>query len=68
MEIIVRRVEKKWVAQVGDKTVVSSPCKPCVVKALIAVTKDSIKYDKIVIHNEDGTPMETILTGANRGR
>ena len=62
-QINVKRDGEKWGAFVGEKRIVVTACRSCVVKALIGVTKGSTRYDKIVIHNDDEST-EVIEIGA----
>lgn len=67
-EIQVRKDKEKWGAFVNDKLIAAAPCRPCVVKALLKVTKKSSKYDKIIVFNEDGSKYCTLETGDGYGR
>lgn len=67
LEIRVKKDNDKWAAFIGDKKMVRSRCKPCVVKALININRNSTKYDKVIVENEDGT-QEIIPIGAASGR
>jgi hypothetical protein len=66
-EIRVRKDDERWAAFIGDKRMVRSACRPCVVKALININRTSTKFDKIIVENEDGT-QEVIPIGAASGR
>lgn len=62
-EIVVKKDNDKWGAFVGDKRIAASACRPCVVHAILAVTKKSGKYKTIVLLNEDGSLHQTLPTG-----
>lgn len=66
-EITVKKDGDKWGAFVGDKKIAVSNCKACVVSVVLAVTKKSSKYDKVIVHNEDGS-FSGHLTGDGYGR
>lgn len=66
-EIAIRKVEDKWIASFNNRPIAKSVCKSCVVKLVLAVTKNSSKYDKIIVHNEDGS-FSGYLTGDGCGR
>lgn len=67
-EIVVRRHNDRWGAFVNDRCIAVHSCRPCVVKVIQMLTKESERYTHITVLNEDGSPRETISTGVNRGR
>lgn len=67
-EIVIMKDNDRWGAFVGEKRIATSGCRPCVVHAVLAVTKKSSKYHSIVVCNEDGTIARTIPTGDGNGR
>lgn len=66
-EIVIRKDGDKWVAFVGEKRIAVGNCRNCVVSVVLAVTKQSSRYDKVVIHEENGT-FSGYLTGDGNGR
>lgn len=66
-EIRVRKDDERWAAFIGDKKMVRSRCRSCIIKALINLNMNSTKYDKLIVENEDGT-QEVIPIGASSGR
>lgn len=67
-EIQVKKDGDKWGAFVNDKLIAKAPCRPCVVKAVMKVTKNSSKYKTIKVFNEDDTLYCTLATGDGLGR
>lgn len=68
MEIEVRAAEGKWGAFFNDKLIATSSCRPCVVKAVISVTRRSSKYKTIKVFNQDGSVHAILQTGEGYGR
>lgn len=68
MEIIIKKEGDRWGAFYGDKRIAISGCRPCVVHAVLAVTKKSSKYNVVVVMNEDGSVARTLPTGDGHGR
>lgn len=62
-EIVIRKDLDKWIAYYGDKPIAKSICRSCVVKIVLAVTKNSSKYKTIVVHNEDNSVRYYLPTG-----
>jgi len=68
-EIVVRLdIDGKWGAFYGEKRIVASGCKGCVVTTIINVTRSSSKYQRLVIQDEEGKPQRTVLLGINAVR
>ena len=61
-EITVAPHNGKWAAFIGDRPIVKSACKACIVKALIVYTNNK-KYSAIVVKDEVGQVTETIQIG-----
>lgn len=56
--VYISKVEGGWAGFASHRQVTKSACKACVLKLLLKMTKNSTKYNKIIVTNEDGT--ETI--------
>lgn len=54
----------KWTAFHEEKRIGGSKCKSCVIKTMLNLTKNSIKYTNIVIVAENGEVLNEYLTGA----
>lgn len=64
-EIVVRLdADGKWGAFYGEKRIVASGCKNCVIQSIVAVTKNSTKYQRLTIKDEQGNPQRTVMLGA----
>lgn len=63
--IVVKKDGEKWGAFYNDRRITGSACKPCVVKVLLTILKNSSKYKTITVMNEEGAPERTILIGVN---
>lgn len=64
-EIIVHRENDRWSAFSEGRRIVSSKCKPCVIKILRSLTKNSTCYKEIVVFDSEGH-MSRIKTGSQK--
>lgn len=62
-EIVIRKELDKWGAFVQDRRIAIGNCQSCVVKVVLAVTKNSTRYKTIVVHNEDNSVRYYLPTG-----
>ena len=54
--VYIRRLEGKWAGfAANDKQVTKPACKNCVLKLLMKMTKNSTRYNQIIIVDKDKT-------------
>lgn len=54
--VYIRKIEGEWAGFSAQHKQVTKPaCKNCVLKLLLKMTKNSTRYRKVIVINEDGT-------------
>lgn len=56
----------EWAAFVGDRQVTKRLCKNCIINMIKKMTSKSVRYNKIIVYNADGST-DTYSTGADNG-